>query len=157
VTTEDDFRRQLDARPEDWQTLLVFSDWLRERDDPRADGYAALARLRKCPLAQTFAPQSKAGWSGDWFAWMKEGLAVRVNRPGVAQPTDREALPPDWYDAVKELNQLPDWNSDAWSYFRTRFDALDAAATGFARLPAARQAELLATEPKVPTRSRKKW
>ena len=49
MTTEDDFRRALDANPKDWQTLAVLSDWLRERDDPRADGYAALVRHQKRP------------------------------------------------------------------------------------------------------------
>jgi uncharacterized protein (TIGR02996 family) len=47
VTTEDDFRRAIEANPDDWDTLAVFSDWLRDRDDPRADGYAALARHGK--------------------------------------------------------------------------------------------------------------
>jgi uncharacterized protein (TIGR02996 family) len=143
VTTEDDFRRAIDAYPEDWQTVAVFSDWLRDRDDPRADGYAALVR-RRCPLAQSFAKQSKEGRSGDWFAWMKVGLAVRVNRRGTAQPADREALRSDWYDVTRGRNELPDWNPSAWAYFRTRSDALDTAARGSATLPAKRRAELLA-------------
>ena len=42
VTTEDDFQRALDKNPDDWQTRLVFADWLEERDDPRAEGYRAL-------------------------------------------------------------------------------------------------------------------
>jgi uncharacterized protein (TIGR02996 family) len=37
VTTEDDLRRAIDADPEDRHTLLVFSDWLRDRGDKRAD------------------------------------------------------------------------------------------------------------------------
>lgn len=32
----------LDASPEDTGLRLVYSDWLRDRGDPRADGYAAI-------------------------------------------------------------------------------------------------------------------
>ena len=38
MTTEDDFQTALDANPEDWQTRLVFADWLEDNGDPqRAD------------------------------------------------------------------------------------------------------------------------
>ena len=37
MTKEDDFQKALDAHPEDWQTRLVFADWLQERGDPRAE------------------------------------------------------------------------------------------------------------------------
>jgi uncharacterized protein (TIGR02996 family) len=49
VTTEDDFQAALDAHPKDWQTRLVFADWLDERGDPRAEGYRALGTLSLCP------------------------------------------------------------------------------------------------------------
>ena len=49
MTTEDDFQAKLDADPTDWQTRLVFSDWLQEIGDPRADGYRALGLLRRSP------------------------------------------------------------------------------------------------------------
>ena len=50
MTTEDDFHRALDANPDDWQTRLVFADWLDDRGDPRAEGYRALGHLRLCPF-----------------------------------------------------------------------------------------------------------
>jgi hypothetical protein len=121
----------------------VFSDWLRERDDPRADGYAALARHRKNPLLHTLTKQSKEELNGVWFAWVKVGLAVFTDQRGTARTTDPEALPPDWYETVREFNQFSDWAASAWCYTRTRFEALDAAARGFAQLPAERRAELL--------------
>ena len=49
MTTEDDFQAALDTNPGDWQTRLVFADWLQERDDPRAEGYRALGLLRRAP------------------------------------------------------------------------------------------------------------
>jgi uncharacterized protein (TIGR02996 family) len=143
VTSEDDFRRAIEANPDDWDTLAVFSDWLRDRDDPRADGYAALARHRKCPLVQTLTKMRKAELNGVWFAWLKVAHAVHSNHAGRATTTDLDALPPDWYDTVREFNQLPNWKPIAWASFRTRAEALDAAARGFAQLPAERRAELL--------------
>lgn len=62
----------------------------------------------------------------------------------------------DWYALAKGANGLPDWNPTAWAYIRTRFEALDAVARGFARLPAERRAEQLAAEPKKPPKERKK-
>ena len=60
MTTEEDFQKALDANPDDWQTRLVFADWLQDRDDPRADGYRALAVLRVAPYAE----ESGKGWKG---------------------------------------------------------------------------------------------
>ena len=52
MTTEDHFQAALDENPSDWQTRLVLADWLQDRDDPRADGYRVLGRLRRWPLAE---------------------------------------------------------------------------------------------------------
>jgi uncharacterized protein (TIGR02996 family) len=46
VTTEEDFQNALDANPKDWQTRLVFADWLQERGDERAEGYPALGLMQ---------------------------------------------------------------------------------------------------------------
>jgi uncharacterized protein (TIGR02996 family) len=143
VTTEDDFRRAIEANPDDWDTLAVFSDWLRDRDDPRADGYAALARHRKRPLLQTLTKMRKAELNGVWFAWLKVAHAVHSDHAGRAKSTDPGALPPDWYDTVREFSQFPDWKPTAWAFFHSRSEALDAAALGFVQLPAERRAELL--------------
>ena len=50
MTSEDDFQAALDTSPDDWQTRLVFADWLQERGDPRAEGYRALAVHRRIPV-----------------------------------------------------------------------------------------------------------
>lgn len=49
MTTEGDFQVALDADPSDWQTRLVFADWLQERDDPRAEWYRVSGTYRKRP------------------------------------------------------------------------------------------------------------
>src|SRR5262249_13386737 len=64
VTTEDDFQNALDAQPGDWQTRLVFADWLQDRSDPRAEGYRALGMNRIVPIAGVPGrPVRVAGWS----------------------------------------------------------------------------------------------
>src|SRR4051812_5929885 len=62
MTTEDDFNRRLDAHPEDWQTRLVFADWLDERGDVRAEGYRVLGDLRVSPChldSSVFSPEDR--------------------------------------------------------------------------------------------------
>jgi uncharacterized protein (TIGR02996 family) len=156
VTTEEDFGRAINADPEDWQALLVFSDWLRERNDPRADGYAALARFQKRPRAETHSNSMREDWRGDWFIWGKATTARRAGASGPAKESEPDVLPPDWYDEAKEFNQLPEWQKHAWSYFRTRSGALDAAARAFARLPDNRRTELLTAPVGQPARAVKK-
>lgn len=128
MTTEDDFQRQLDANPEDWQTRLVFADWLQERDDPRAEGYRALGFLRNRPeenKKELFWVYSRAG-SGASILW------------------PRCDLPEDWFELIYATKPELD-PSRAWcGYVKTRREAEDAAALAFAKLSADRRAELLA-------------
>ena len=46
MTTEDDFQTAIDAHPEDWQTRLVFADWLDEHNDPRGGVIRLAERVR---------------------------------------------------------------------------------------------------------------
>lgn len=121
MTTEDDFQAALDAHPEDWQTRLVFADWLEERGDVRAGGYRAMGASRVHP----FTPQTTHYWisTGHWWYW--------------ANGAEVHQLQEDWWtrwrDSINHHNGgVP-----------TRRAAEDAAALVFAQLPAARRAELL--------------
>src|SRR3954452_8555626 len=88
MTTEDDFQAALDTHPDDWQTRLVFADWLQERGDPRADGYRALGLLRRCP--HHYTGDSPPSWGFD--------------RAGVFPQDDEEiTLPPDWFEAIDRI------------------------------------------------------
>jgi uncharacterized protein (TIGR02996 family) len=49
MTTEDDFQHALDATIDDWQTRLVFADWLQDRNDPRSVGYYVLGLCQIYP------------------------------------------------------------------------------------------------------------
>ena len=130
MTTEDDFQSALDAHPEDWQTRLVFADWLDERGDPRGPGYRALAVRRW----QAYQPTGGGYWTvGDYSA---------DNR------NDLSDLPKDWFRRV--WNATPrDERTQAsmgrWIALDTRREVEDAAALAFAKLSAKRQQELLAT------------
>ena len=128
MTTQDDFLRALDEHPDDWQTLLVFADWLQEREDPRAEGYRAMGLLQLVPAC--WAPYESRTFS--LWGWMPPGC-------GGSQP----ALPPDWYSL------LPPHESKAGlpAERRTPREAYDDALLAFAWLPVERRAELLAPPP----------
>jgi uncharacterized protein (TIGR02996 family) len=133
VTTEDDFNAALDANPEDWQTRLVYADWLQERSDARAEGYRALGVLRKRP--------ERVKNSGQRFLGTESAPGYG---PGRNKKYLHAQFPPDWW-ALFEARRS--WGSAGWQYFRCRRDAEDAAALAFAELPPDRRAELLATPP----------
>lgn len=131
MTTEDDFQAALDARPNDWQTRLVFADWLDERDDPRAEGYRALGALQKrphywCSPSDGFR---KSEWC--WYSWQREGGA----------PNNRATLSAEWVH-WRVLDGLA--VSDRPYYSRRA--AEDAAALAFGRLSKAVQTKALATQ-----------
>jgi uncharacterized protein (TIGR02996 family) len=125
VTTEDDFHAALDAHPDDWQTRLVFADWLEEHGDARADGYRALAALRRVPHLY----ESGGNWGFD------SELTYSLH--------DGDELPDDWF----QLMQRPTPHGSVWApTVRTglsRRAMEDAAARAFALLPAPRRKALL--------------
>jgi uncharacterized protein (TIGR02996 family) len=132
VTTEDDFQAALDARPEDWQTRLVFADWLQERGDLRAEGYRALGRNRFHPYVHNPKGTKKDQYRG--AAWW----SPTVSAAG--------ALPEDWFLAISGFGTnrtyRPLLMTPADSASRRQMD--DAAALAFGTLPPPRRTELLA-------------
>lgn len=135
MTTEDDFNAALDANPEDWQTRLVFADWLQERGDPRADGYRALAQGRHQPDTTTSDVVATAfhWWNRDWTD------RAYANHETIFRPV---SLAGDWYGLLKG-GRKDEQKRD----FPTRRRAEDAAARAFAKLSPERRAELLAIPP----------
>lgn len=129
MTTEDAFQNALDAEPEAWHARLVFADWLDDRDDPRAEGYRAIAARRRRP----FCILRPDGWACWW------------HREVFYRPAGND-IPPDWFarlpaDAGSNLfwPQLVEGRASM-----SRRVCEDALALAFAQLPAARRAELLA-------------
>jgi uncharacterized protein (TIGR02996 family) len=125
MTTEDDFQTALDADTTDWQTRLVFADWLEDRGDERGPAYRALGLHRHRPSR-----------GKDYVCWFNAAEYGRVTF---------DNLPSDWFE---ELDDETDGDSDAFRAWATRREAEDAAARAFCRLPPERQAELLAAPPR---------
>lgn len=148
MTTEDDFQRQLDAHPDDWQTRLVFADWLDERGDPRADGYRVLGRFKREASLQVRAREGCMICVRDVPKWRRDSNRVsawclwrgRVDmRPGDSSGWRKlnDEIHPDWFRFI-----LGEYRHGQM-VFDSRRAAEDAAAKAFARLPTARRAELL--------------
>jgi uncharacterized protein (TIGR02996 family) len=132
MTTEDDFQSALDANPDDWQTRLVFADWLEDRGDPRAEGYRALGRLRKRPHRESTRPTNRPVW---W--WCTDGHAFVYS-----------SLPGDWFRAIDGYGaheRFKPWLGDdtGSQVVNSRREAEDVAALVFTQLPTPRRTELL--------------
>src|SRR5262249_3250684 len=135
VTTEEDFQKALDKNPDDWQTRLVFADWLQERGDVRAEGYRAIGAQRMRPNRWEQGKKKFHWWWGggksDW-----------------ARHSDVVVLPKDGFEQLP----APRRDGHAWPAHddpNTRRGAENAAALAFANLPAVRRAELLTAPPAV--------
>jgi uncharacterized protein (TIGR02996 family) len=121
MTTEDHFQAMLDLNPDDHDTRKIFADWLDERGDVRGPGYRALGLMRK--NSQRFA-----GSRYQWTWW---------KALGGDSPSE---LPDEWFDELRDEEEGDEVLRD----YASRRKAEDAAAIAFAKLPAERQAELLA-------------
>jgi uncharacterized protein (TIGR02996 family) len=141
MTTEDDFQAKLDADPDDWQTRLVFADWLEERGDPRAEGYRALGVKRLRP--NLWVKKSKKQhwwWGGSADFWRSHSDVV--------------VLPRTWYEALtSSRGDGIAWPADDKP--NTRRVAEDAAARAFGLLEPDYRTELLAPPP-APSKQPKK-
>jgi uncharacterized protein (TIGR02996 family) len=128
VTTEEDFQHALDANPADWQTRLVFADWLQDRGDLRAEGYRALGHNLCRPYY----------FSGErrWFWWEACGTDPGESHHGCLGDIQ-------WWGCISGGQH------HSFSYaraFDTRSEAEDAAALAFGRLPPELRAQLLAND-----------
>jgi uncharacterized protein (TIGR02996 family) len=140
MTTEDDFQNAIDANRDDWQTRLVFADWLEERGDPRAEGYRHF--LTRADIRVFEDPDCDAAWT--WF----NGRYFR--RGSFAARVDHSFIPPDLFALLEGGTQTKgdeangDYSGQGWRDFPSRRVAEDALARAFARLPSDRRAELIA-------------
>lgn len=128
MTTEDDFQAALDANPDDWQTRLVFADWLQERGDPRAEGYRALG-------VQRLYPSKVQMEAGPW-----EGRTARLFGTVSSHECPKaQRLPPDWFKKVRKNKGSDTW----WCRYLSRREAEDAVALAFAKLSPERQKQIM--------------
>ena len=146
MTTEDDFQDKLDTDPTDWQTRLVFADWLDENSDPRAEGYRALGVRRRRPVYD----HSKAidGWFFHSGTFNDQGRVVDLKEIHGYLAKEENELPRDWVAAAARIKTDGMFNNHLWlGYERTRRATEDIAARAFALLSAERRAELLRGPP----------
>ncbi len=137
MTTEDEFQRQLDDHPDDWHTRLVFADWLDDRDDPRAAGYRAIARRKRCPTGTLLGGQLVWWWRRVTLADRATGVSTLPR--GVA-PMESHYVPSDWFDRLPSDRR----RGQFWPVpFLSRGVCEDALALAFAQLPDGRRLELL--------------
>lgn len=137
MTTEEDFQAALDKNPSDWQTRLVFADWLQERGDPRAEGYRVLGR---------------------WMCAFPEETTRIKEKGSLVWPTELEypllsSIPLDWFavmrgDGISKEGPLRNHGSLAHRaralYYKSRRDLENAAAAAFTLLTSGRRGVLLA-------------
>jgi uncharacterized protein (TIGR02996 family) len=142
MTTEDDFQSAIDATPEDWQTRLVFADWLEERGDPRAEGCRALGRLAKrAMLCQMNSPVTGQPSGETLFIFGTPTVEIA----SLLKEWADCILPIDWYKLLPR--SLENIDFEYWKFWATRRKAEDDATVAFASLPAERRTELLNSLP----------
>lgn len=118
-------QQHLDARPDDHRARRLLGEWLTWHGDARGEGYRALAASGLYPHGPT---EADCHWS--WHSGRGMSMGDYVSH--------QHALPQVWFRAVTPSRMY--WTEN----YPTRRAAEDAAALAFARLPAARRAELLA-------------
>jgi uncharacterized protein (TIGR02996 family) len=121
VTTEDDFQVALDLHLTDWQTRLVFADWLEEYGTPeqksRAPGYRKMGHFRRYPHSLRVT---------DGYPWYFEiGHAVNVTDTDAAFDRVGNVLPPTWWRLIRTIAAQ---SLNYTKYFRSRREAENAAA-----------------------------
>jgi uncharacterized protein (TIGR02996 family) len=136
MTTEDDFQAALDANPADWQTRLVFADWLQERGDPRADGYRALGQLRRMPTPLKSGWRLRWNMDDEWFQFLPQESSRFKSQSA-------DTLPRSWMALIRGAKSRGGFRFET----KTRREAEGAAALAFAQLGVEFRAELIATPP----------
>lgn len=146
MASEGDFLTILEDNNRDWQTRLIFADWLDEHDDPRAEGYRALGFLRLWPyksilhkyILHTWTRSDNPHIHGRW----SDGRELPPWSRAKNWKAYRHAgLPVDWY---LKLPRRQEWWTEG---FETRTEASNAAALAFVELPEDRRWELLNDQP----------
>ncbi len=147
MTTEDDFRRELNANPANTDTLLVFADWLDENGGKWADGYRAIGVRRLWPWFYS-GSQCWGWWDADYTKTYSD-----VKQESWGRIRNFHSLPYVWFRAVPRSRHAASnkrENTINTPDFEPRygpFVLFKAAARGFCSLPSDRRAELLSLTP----------
>ncbi len=129
MITEDDFQNHLDQHPDDHQTRMVLADFLQENNDPRANGYRALGKLRKHALDE----------SPNWGHQYTHDQNNTKYLNGEEMYKDHQ-IPKDWLDITPKVHLR---DNSYWRVEDSRKALEDRLAHSFNKLPPERQHELL--------------
>jgi uncharacterized protein (TIGR02996 family) len=140
VTTEEQsFWDAIAADPNDTLTMLVFADWLEDREDCRSEGIRALVEGEYRPSTRDYCYWGTRNNRTYWPNPMSAGSRHYENHKKIA----RTLLPNDWFLLLLPISFM---DSKYWRYYKTVPDALNDAALAFSRLPYERRQELLKQE-----------
>lgn len=128
MTTEDDFQRKLDENPNDWQTRIVFADWLEDRGDERATGYRFMGMRRLRPHSYHITKR-----------WSWGNTETGRSAGGTLKACWWRKLPYTIYTPESHPNANLCWGQRDTTTL-TRREAEDNAARAFAELTSAQQA-----------------
>jgi hypothetical protein len=140
MTTLDDFKRLLNANPENTDTLLILADWLDDGNGLYGAGYRAMGVLRLYPYH---------------FSATKAQCWGFINADGRLHNSQMPCnqLPVDWFDRIEETRHVipssyythprHNWHTPVGNDRYGPFLLFKAAAKAFCKLPVERQQELL--------------
>lgn len=134
---EDGFHSRLDEVPDDQTCRRALADWLRDRDDPRADGYALLADLGFCPLYPGLHSSTR-GRRGriDWYCGTDlNSRHVKAHAPAM--------LPHAWFRRVRTRDSGKHHDHRWWIFAGRRRELEDAVAVAWAGLPPKEKEKIL--------------
>lgn len=136
---EEAFLAALDADPADYTTMLVYADWLKERDDPRELGYRWMVKSGRTPKHNhnTFAGLM-AHRIGCWEWWWDRAETKKVDEADRIPMSLMVRMRCDYpYRIVEQL-----WSLDYLTYR----EAIGAVADAFHLLPQDTQDALMNEE-----------
>lgn len=127
------FHARLDEEPGDQTCRRAFADWLRDRDDPRADGYAAMAEVGFDPTYPegSFSLRHR---KEQWLVGTRDNYKYAINR------YRKSCLPHVWFSLIKGR---VDPDNDWWWFRNNRADLEDAVALAWAAVPEKEKAKIL--------------
>lgn len=115
MNDEETFLALICGSPADYQLKMVFADWLRDRDDPRASAWDALAGWR---IAPHLCAERPTVW--DVSCYMEYPDYVVGSSRWRANPCAPAMIPEEWFDAIDH----PDTMSKDFDTVRAAYDAL---------------------------------
>jgi uncharacterized protein (TIGR02996 family) len=139
VTTEEQsFWDAIAADPNDILTMLVFADWLEDREDCRSEGIRSLVEGGYKPLSH----ECRFWGTRDNKTYWPNPLPMDSYHYEYFEKVGSALLPNDWFVLLSMSSDLGPY----WRHYKTLHTSINDAALAFSRLPYERRQELLKQE-----------